>query len=322
MRRYCSALALAGLLATAACAGGPPPVLPDIGEEIAFAASDDVVLRGSLLLPAGEGPFPAVVGLVGSGAYSYRDAWVDGHWEFWKELTDELLDQNFAVLLFDKRGVQKSDGTWETRALQQRADDALAAVRFLKGRGEIDPGHIGLAGQSQGGWVAQIGAAAYPEEVAFLITFAGPSIPVLEQVADDRESELRCEGKSEEAIIKKRVRYLRNIERFPRGHLKVIKDYDPRDDLRNIRQPMLAIFAENDELVWAQKNSALLTAAFEDSGNTRLWIHTVSGANHAFLYGERCEPLKGHDGPPTFREALLDPRFFEAIGVASTPQQP
>ena len=79
---------------------------------------------------------------------------------------------------------------------------------------------------------------------------------------------------------------------------------------------MIAIFGEHDELVWPSKNLELLRSAFAASGNQKLWTHVVAGANHAFLYGEPCQPLQGHDGPPAFQNALLDPEFFEASGLS------
>lgn len=303
-----------------ACSASQPAAFPDVGEIVTLDGGD-VALSASLLLPRGPGPFPAFVGLVGSGAYTYRDAWIDGHWAFWKELAEVLNAQGLGLLLLEKRGVAGSAGSWKERTLEQRAADALAAVRYLKGRKEVDPGRVGVVGQSQGGWVAQIAAARAPDEVAFVVTFAGPATPVLEQVVDDRESELRCDGLSPDVIVEKRTKYESRLRRFGgMGHLRRIRDYDPAADLREIRQPMLAIFGENDELVWPEKNVALLREAFSDSGNTRLWTHVVAGANHAFLYGEPCEALEGHDGPPAFESALLDPEFFEASGLSLVPK--
>ena len=158
-----------------------------------------------------------------------------------------------------------------------------------------------------------IGASRAPDEVAFVITMAGPTIPVLEQVADDRESELRCDGLSEERVLSKRAKYERRVARFSMGHLRVIRDYDPAADLRKVMQPTLAIFAEQDALVWPDKNATLLQSAFEESGNRELWLHIVAGANHAFLLGGKCGPLKLQDGPPMFRDAIRDAGFWEVV---------
>lgn len=270
MTRWMLSIIVACVAMAICCSASEPVVFPDVGQSLSLDAGD-VMLNASLLLPAGNGPFPAVVGLVGSGGYTYRDAWIEGHWPFWKELSDVLTERRIAVLLLDKRGVAGSEGSWKKRTLQERAADALVAVRYLRQRDDIDGARVGVTGQSQGGWVAQIAAASAPQDVAFVITFAGPATTVLEQVVDDRESELRCEGLSPDAIAKKRAKY---------------------------------------------EALALLRSAFEASGNSRLFTHTLPGVNHAFLYGEPCEPLKGHDGRPSFEAALLNPGFFDAIGIS------
>lgn len=286
-----------------------------VGEEVSFQAADGIELHGDLILPERSGPHPIVVGLVGSGAYSYRDAWIEDHWPFWMDVSTQLSQLGIGILLFEKRGVQSTPGDWEKRTLQQRAEDALAAVRFARTLAGVDAKRIGVLGHSQGGWVAQIAAGMAPDEVRFLITFAGPATSVLEQVVDDRVTEYRCDGVGEDKIPRKRERYQGRVKRFPRGHLKTIIDYDPSLDLGRISQPMLAIFAEHDGLVWPDKNIRELRNAFSQSKNDALWIHTVPGANHAFLLGGPCDPLRLHDGPPTFHAAIRERSFLAAAGL-------
>ena len=149
------------------CAVGDPVRFPDVGQSLSLDAGD-VTLNASLLLPEGDGPFPAIVGMVGSGGYTYRDAWIEGHWAFWKELSEVFVEQRIALLLLDKRGVAGSEGSWKTRTLQERAADALVAVRYLGQRDDIDAARIGVTGQSQGGWVAQIAAALAPDDISFV----------------------------------------------------------------------------------------------------------------------------------------------------------
>jgi endonuclease YncB( thermonuclease family) len=52
----------------------------------------------------------------GSGPYSYRRHWRESVFPFWKLIAEEMLRSGFAVLLFDKPGVNKSTGDWKRQS--------------------------------------------------------------------------------------------------------------------------------------------------------------------------------------------------------------
>ena len=78
---------------------------------------------------------------------------------------------------FDDRGVGKSEGRQEGATSADFATDAYAALCLLKGRKEIDPRRIGLAGHSEGGWMAEMVAADHADDVAFIILLANTGVP-------------------------------------------------------------------------------------------------------------------------------------------------
>jgi len=148
---------------------------PYYSEEVKFENSaDQVVLTGTLTLPAREGRFPAVVLITGSGPQN-RDEEVFGHKPF-LVLADYLTRNGIAVLRFDDRGVAQSTGNFKQATTLDFAKDAEAAVRFLKSRKEIDAAQIGLVGHSEGGIIAPI-VAASQQDIAFLVLLAGTGIP-------------------------------------------------------------------------------------------------------------------------------------------------
>ena len=55
------------------------------------------------------------------------------------------------------------------------ARDAAAAARFLAKQPGIDPRRVGLAGQSQAGWIPPLAAAREPA-IRFLLMFSGPAV--------------------------------------------------------------------------------------------------------------------------------------------------
>lgn len=132
-------------------------------------------LAGTLTLPTGDGPFPAVVLVTGSGAQD-RDETLLGHKPF-LVIADHLTRHGIAVLRFDDRGVAKSGGKHAGATSADFATDAHAAVAYLKMRKEINGKQIGVMGHSEGGLIAPIVAADHPEDVAFLVLLAGPGVP-------------------------------------------------------------------------------------------------------------------------------------------------
>jgi fermentation-respiration switch protein FrsA (DUF1100 family) len=133
-----------------------------------------VKLAGTLTVPRGQGPFPAVVLLSGSGPQD-RDETIFGHKPF-LVLADHLTRHGIAVLRLDDRGVGGSTGDTFKATLNDLASDALTAVAFLKARKQIDPAKIGLVGHSEGGLVAPL-VASQSKDVAFIVLLAGTGLP-------------------------------------------------------------------------------------------------------------------------------------------------
>ena len=144
-----------------------------IQEEVVFS-NKDVTLAGTLTLPRTSGRHPAVVLLHGSGPLN-RDQEIFDMKYFWI-IADHLTRRGIAVLRYDSRGVGGSSGAPYQFTLSDVAEDALAAIHFLKNRSDINPAQIGLCGQSQGGIVAPL-AASRSEDVAFIVCLAGNGIP-------------------------------------------------------------------------------------------------------------------------------------------------
>ena len=139
---------------------------PLVESEITFH-SGEIVLAGSLILPAGDGPHPAAVFLHGSGA--------EGRWAS-RFLATKFAEQGVAALIFDKRGVGDSTGDWRTATIDDLAHDAAAAVAFLRQTPQIDSNRVGIHGHSQGGTLAPM-IAARSNAVAFIIASAAAGVP-------------------------------------------------------------------------------------------------------------------------------------------------
>lgn len=147
-------------------------------QRVEFTSADGTVLVGTVDLPKGDGPFPALVYVHGSGQSTRTGG---------GSVAAGLIEAGYALLRYDKRGVGESGGRYSgvgpsnsDLILNQLAQDAQAGVEFLSRLDIIDADHIGLLGNSQAGWIIPIAAANF-EEVSFDVILVGPAVSVGEE---------------------------------------------------------------------------------------------------------------------------------------------
>ncbi|MFK8006819.1 MAG: alpha/beta hydrolase family protein [Saprospiraceae bacterium] len=145
-------------------------------------------LAGTLTIPK-SGDFETVVVLITGSGPQDRNEELLGHKPF-LVLSDHFTKQGIAVLRYDDRGVAKSTGTFKGSTSRDFADDASAAVSFLKKRKDMAGKKIGLCGHSEGGMIAPI-VASENSNVDFIVLLAGPGIkiPELMKLQTDKISE-------------------------------------------------------------------------------------------------------------------------------------
>lgn len=174
----------------------PAPPYPYREEETSVSNPEaGVTLAGTLTLPSGPGPHPAVVLVSGSGPQD-RDETLLGHKPF-LVLADHLARQGIAVLRYDDRGVAGSTGTFSTATTLDFASDALAAVAHLRARPDI--GAVGIVGHSEGGLVAPL-AATRSDGVDFIVLLAGPGLTGAEIVLAQSALISRAAGTPPEVV--------------------------------------------------------------------------------------------------------------------------
>ena len=176
----------------------PKRPFPYNEEDVSFTNSDDdVTLAGTMTLPKGEGTFPGVILISGSGPQD-RDETLLGHKPF-LVIADYLTRQGIAVLRFDDRGVGKSTGDFSKATSQDFAKDVAAAVSFLIRHKQIDPENIGLIGHSEGGLIAPL-VAAESKGVAVIVLLAGPGVNGEQIILNQSARILKASGASQSAI--------------------------------------------------------------------------------------------------------------------------
>jgi pimeloyl-ACP methyl ester carboxylesterase len=287
----------------------PKPPFPYRSEEVAIAnAAGKAVLAGSLTVPEGKGPFPAVILITGSGPQN-RDEEIFGHKPFFV-LADHLTRLGLAVLRYDDRGVGKSTGVFASATSEDFAGDAWAAWQTLSGRPEIDPKRIGLLGHSEGGLIAPMLAAVHPE-VAFVVMLAGPGVSGEQILLAQAAGIMKASGAPDAAIasntaVQKQIfailreetsmaRIAERISAIPAGSKEasaaLVKQtaspwmrffvlYDPAPALTKVRCPVLAIGGELDLQVLPDQNLPAIEAALKQGGDKDVTVVRLPGLNH------------------------------------------
>jgi pimeloyl-ACP methyl ester carboxylesterase len=289
---------------------------PYTSSEIAFDnAAGTARLAGTLTVPHGKGPFPAVVLVHGSGPID-RDGDVFGH-KTLLVLADHLSRHGIAVLRYDKRGIGKSTGGRKDATMFDLADDADAAVRFLRGRPEVDARRLGVVGHSEGGMIAPLLASRDPA-IAFVVMLAGPGIKGAQLLTEQQALLAAARGVAPAIVARQRAlneqlfpamvaaptleaarraatRILEDAEQrgeVPPGGAKSLVErfgtpwfvglmrYDPAPVLRTVRQPVLALNGERDLQVPAAIDLAAIRTALQ--GNPRAIVKEVPALNHLF----------------------------------------
>jgi dienelactone hydrolase len=175
---------------------GDAPVADYRSEDVTFSNGHDT-LAGTLTIPLGNGPHPAIVLVTGSGPQN-RNEEIFGFSPF-LQIANALTSAGVAVLRYDDRGVGQSTGNFATATTADFADDALAAVRYLQSRSEIDAKRIGMLGHSEGGEIAPM-VANRSSALAFVVLMAGPGLKGSEIINAQVASMIRATGRSEEEV--------------------------------------------------------------------------------------------------------------------------
>ena len=294
----------------------PVPPFPYREEQVSFpgpAASAEVKLAGTLTVP--PRPLGAVVLIAGSGPQT-RDEEVSGHKVF-LVLADYLSRHGIAVLRYDKRGIGASTGDYRHATSFDFADDAEAAVAYLRGRADIGVRRIGLIGHSEGGLVAPIVADKDPK-VAFVVLMAGPGENGMKILLKQGDLILKADGATDEAVAashpiraaifeavrdqpdpQKRDAAVRalilqapgaqnmtpamvdaQVRSLSSDWFRNFFSYEPVPALTKVRVPVLAIAGSRDLQVPPEENLAEIRAAL--AHNKNVTIVELPGLNHLF----------------------------------------
>ena len=272
-------------------------------EDVNFL-SGDVSLSGTLYVPNGQGRHPAIVMMHG-GTDTTRAVWT------YRSKGDLYARHGYVVLVYDKRGFGGSVPEQGDPSLNDQAEDALAAAKYLSQRPEVDAKRIVLFGASQSGWAALI-AATRSKDITCLVLHASPAVSVHHQeldrvrysmIQEERTTaeveaavaytrkllDVSASGKGFEALQKEAVTirtqpwadYVQFADRVEDLQWFHDNNYDPARDLQALKTPVLALYGGNDPLVPPVENVELLRGFLNKAGNKDVTIVVFPGGSHA-----------------------------------------
>jgi dienelactone hydrolase len=149
----------------------PEPVVPGMRQIPVGVGSPP--LKGTLTLPAGKGPFPAVVLVSGSGPNNQDES--NGPNRPFLDIAVGLAAKGIATLRYDKRTLDypRSIDPRTFTPTDEYVPDALAAIGLLVHEQAINPHLIFVLGHSQGGTYAPLIAKDAPEVAGVILLAAG-----------------------------------------------------------------------------------------------------------------------------------------------------
>ncbi len=316
-------------------------------EEVSFTnEKEGNTLTGTLTIPEGDGPFPAMVLVSGSGQQN-RDEELMNHRPFWV-IADYCARHGIAVLRYDDRGMGGSTGEVENASSLDFSYDAEAAFDFLRKQKHIDASRVGILGHSEGGIINFMVSARRPE-VAFLVSLAGPSVNGIEVLKAQGEAIYRAQGLPEEAIaftsatnnqlygvieqsesreeadslLRQLVKgwgYNEKLTEQTVGQLAspwmyYFLKYDPTEAIVKTTCPALLLNGAKDLQVIASQNLLGYEKIIAEHNKTNLTLRELSDLNHLFQHCETGSPNEYFEIDETISPEVLEMvvEFVESV---------
>jgi len=258
-------------------------------------------LPGTLSVPKGDGRFPAVVLVHGSGPND-RDETIVGNRPF-RDLAWGLASRKVAVLRYDKRtrvhGAKMAAKKIYPTVKEEVTDDALAALAFLRKTKEIDGRRVFVLGHSLGAILAPQLAELDPQ-IAGLIIMAGATRPLEDLVLEQFTYLYSLEGKptdeqrAELEKIKKQIAKVKdpNLSRdtpaselplgAPAAYWLSLRDAKPVERATKLSTPMLVLQGERDYQVTMEDFAGWKKAL---AGRKTATLKSYPKLNHLFMGG-------------------------------------
>ena len=279
-------------------------------------------LPGILTLPRGEGPFPVVVLVHGSGPNDRNESL--GPNAPFRDIADGLARRGIAVYRYDKRTYvynREFAANQDATLYEETIEDAVQAVLLLAGQEDIDPERIYVAGHSLGGMAlpainreleeAPVKAAGY----IFLAAPARKLSAIMREQYDYLYSlmpKLSFAQKLEKNQIYKELDRLEDLDALNPGeailgaypaYWRCLDEYDILGTAAGIQVPCLVLQGEEDYQV-TMEDFSLWQEAFSENPNWE--FHSFPGLVHLFVPGMKEDGASVYEKKQTVSEEVME----------------
>jgi hypothetical protein len=269
-------------------------------------------LPGTLTVPVGAGPFPAVVLVHGSGPND-RDETVGGTKVF-KDLAEGLASRGIVVLRYEKRTSQyraRAAASPKFTVQEETVEDAVKAVALVRSQAEVNGQRVFVIGHSLGGYVAPR-IAEQDGKLAGMVLMAGNVRP-MEDLLLEQMNYMGIQGDQLDRVkdLQAKVKKLEPGDEdspalggIPISYWLDLKDYNPAAEAKKLTIPLLILQGERDYQV-TMTDFALWKAAV--GGAKGVVMKSYPALNHLFVAGEgKSMPVEynkpGHVAPAVIED--------------------
>lgn len=279
-------------------------------------------LPGTLSIPKGEGPFPAIVLVHGSGPND-RDETIGPNKPF-RDLAQGLASRGIAALRYEKRTkahpILMSLSSGNVTVNEETVDDALVAVKLLRNHARIRPDGVFILGHSLGGMLIPR-IAQGNEAIAGFISLAGSARPLEDLALDQTRYILSLDGELTEednARIEKLEAQVARVkspdlslstppEDFPLGvpasYWIDLRDYDPAKEIKAVQRPILVLHGERDYQVTTEDFERWRMAL---TGRDNARLISYPELNHLFIAGSGKSTPQEYSAPGNVAAVVIE----------------
>jgi len=299
----------------------PPAEESTVRETEVIIGAPETALPGVLTLPDGDGPFPGVILVHGSGPND-RDETIGPNKPF-RDLAWGLADRGVASLRYDKRSfVRPGDlaAVGDRLTVKEEViDDALAGLALLRSRSDIDA--VFIVGHSLGGTLAPR-IAGFEPRPAGAVVLAGMTLPLPEKMLEQTEYIVSLDGvvtpaeqqrvaEIEEAVtaIRKALSDESTTGGYylgaPLAYYQDLENYDAPAHLATLELPCLVLQGARDYQVTLEDFARWRDAL---AGSTKACLRVYDDLDHLF------RPGSGPSGPSDYDVyGAVDPAVIDCI---------
>lgn len=279
--------------------------------------SDSLTLFADIYTPNESSNKIGIAIIQGSGNSDRTNLWS-------KSFAETLAENGYYVLLPDKRGSGKSEGSWKNCSFNDLSTDVIASTHHLKNLMKLDA--VGIMGLSQGGFIAPI-AASEDTTIKFVIDIVGAAVTLEEQIIHEVTNTAIKEGLKPNEIkevldlhvlmkqyvidrnwtpLGKRFAELDSsswsdfVKTFPNSPniwvwdwIKLNLEFNPMDYWENVNQAVFVAYGSKDQIdnMPVYESVYRLQKGFKSVGKANYMIN-IYEAGHAMYEDDKAEIRK------------------------------